>query len=177
MVLMGAAQCAAFIVLAPAQALAGYQARGTVTLHGPRGDEQGAITVAFAGAGRCKVTITLPGEAGRDGARTLIAVSDGHGASVRGAAGLVYAIPLPMGADLGCPLLPRPGLASNVTWTTRRQQASLDINGQVVTERVAGKVRLTAEFSTVTTEAFTAADFAPPPPARPITKKPRGGGQ
>lgn len=160
-----------------AQAPAGYQASGTVTLHGPRGDETGAITVAWAGAGNCKVTITLAGENGRNGARTLTAVSDGHGSSVRGPADLVRAVPLPMAAAQGCPLLPRPGLAPAVTWTAGGQQATLEVDGQKVTESVAGEMRLDADFTSIAPAAFTAADFAPPPPARPITKKPRGGGQ
>jgi len=164
-----------FLVLtcgaAAAQTLAGTVGQGTATVATAGGARSAPITVSAAARGYCKVELALGGGA-------LTAVAQGGRASVHGPARLARELPLPLDPRLGCPLLPRPGAPSTLAWRFRGQAATISYNGQTVTVSVAGGTRLSIVYEQVGTQAFTAADFALPPPPRSFPqRKPAGGGE
>jgi len=82
---------------------AGYVARGTVTLAGPRGSEEGTVEIEAWGGSHCRVTVDLsrPGEP-----RRWVAVLDGKSSQVTAPQELARALAGPSPIH-GCALLPQ----------------------------------------------------------------------
>jgi hypothetical protein len=81
---------------AAAQSQSGVEVRGTAVLHGPRGDELGAISIEAADAAHCRVTITLGPEVLH---REYTAVLNGKRAQVSGLTTSRTRLPAPAAAS------------------------------------------------------------------------------